>query len=116
MGVEAMTQAELFTILESLGMPVAYAEFIGTTETPVPPPPFITYQFAHSGDLMADNQNYVEISNFQIELYTDNKDLAKETLVQNLLKSNRLPYSKTEVWIESEKMRQVVYEIKITGG
>lgn len=111
-----MTLAELTTALKSLGMPVAYGEFKNTPENPPPPPPFITYQFAYSGDMMADNQNYNEISNFQVELYTIKKDPAKETLIQNLLKSLRLPYSKIEAWLDDENMRQVIYEIQLIGG
>jgi len=103
-----MTQAELYTALKSLGMPVAYGEFTKSTA-----PPFITYQFAYSNDLMADNQNYLEISNFQVELYTVKKDLAAEVLIQNKLKELHLPYSKIEAWLDEENLRQIIYEIKI---
>lgn len=106
-----MTQAELFQALKSLGMPVAYGSF----SSPVSPP-FITYQFAYSSDVKADNQNYVEISNFQIELYTAKKDLAAEKLVQDKLKELGLPYSKIETWLEEEKLFQVIYEIQLIGG
>jgi len=106
-----VTQAELFNALKTLGIPVAYGEFVNTPENPAPPPPFITYRFSHSNDLKADNQNYAEISNFQIELYTASKDIAKEVAVQNLLKSLRLPYRKVEARLE--KMRQVVYEVQL---
>jgi hypothetical protein len=110
----AVTQAELHAALKTLGMPVAYGEFIDTPENPAPSPPFITYQFAYSGDLMADNKNAVELSNFQVELYTVKKDPAKEALVQGKLKELCLPYLKVETWLESEKMRQVIYEIQLT--
>lgn len=106
-----MTQAELFQALKSLGMPVAYGSFSTHVS-----PPFITYQFAYSSDVMADNQNYVEVSNFQIELYTDKKDLAAEKKVQDKLKELGLPYSKTEAWIDEEKLFQVIYEIQLIGA
>lgn len=111
-----MTQGELFQALKSLGMPVAYGEFINTEENPAPSPPFITYQFAYDSGLKADNQNYLDISNFQIELYTVTKDPVREKLVQDKLKELRLPYSKVEAYIESEKVRQIVYEIQLIGG
>ena len=106
-----MTQAELYQALKSLGMPVAYGSF----SSPVSPP-FITYQFAYNSDMMADNQNYVEISNFQVELYTNKKDLAVEKLVQDKLKKLGLPYSKVEAWLDDEKLFQVIYEIQLIGG
>jgi len=111
-----MTQPELFRALKSLGMPVAYSHFEGTPTNPVPPPPFITYQFAYSNDMIADNRNYVEIGNFQIELYTKNKDLDREKLVQDKLKELQLPYSKVEAWLNDEKLLQVIYEIQLVGG
>jgi len=105
-----LTQAELYQALKSLGIPVAYGSF----STPVTPP-FITYQFAYSSDLIADNQNYVDISNFQVELYTAKKDLAAEKLVQDKLKELGLPYAKTEAWIEEEKLYQIIYEVQLIG-
>lgn len=106
-----MTQTELFQALKSLGLPVAYGEF-----TFPQTPPFITYQFAYSGDIMADNQNYVEAGYFQVELYTAQKDLATEKLVEDKLKELRLPYSKIETWLDSENLRQVIYEVQLIGG
>jgi hypothetical protein len=106
-----LTQTELYTALKTLGMPVAYSEF-----TTAQNPPFICYLFDYSDDLMADNQNYVAFSRFNVELYTVNKDPALETRVQELLKSLKLPYVKREAYIEDEKMIQILYEIKIIGG
>lgn len=111
-----MTQAELLTALKTLGMPVAYEAFISTPENPAPPPPFICYQYIESSDVMADNQNYCGIGNYQIELYTEKKDPAAEALVESLLKTNRLPYIKREYFIESENLHQVIYEIQLIGG
>lgn len=108
-----MTQAELKTALKSLGMPVAYSEFVDTPENPAPAPPFITYQFAYDSDKKADNQNYVSIENYQVELYTRYKDPVTEKKVQDLFKSLRLPYSKTETYLDSEDLYQVVYLIQI---
>ncbi|MFC0906356.1 hypothetical protein ACFHWD_16900 [Clostridium sp. MT-14] len=111
-----MTQAQLYQALKSIGFPIAYHHFEGTDQNPVPPPPYIVYLFSYSSDLIADNINYAEISNFQVELYTTKKDLQSEALVQNKLKELEFPYSKIETWIESEKMYQVIYEIKLIGS
>ena len=111
-----MTIEELSGALASLGMPVAYGEFLDTEENPAPDPPFITYQFADNNDFKADNQNYAAINNIDIELYTDKKDLTKEARVENKLNELRLPYRKSEVWIEAERMRQVLYQIQLIGG
>ncbi|MED3716034.1 hypothetical protein P4518_01355 [Geobacillus thermodenitrificans] len=106
-----MTQAELYQALKSLGYPVAYGSFT----SPVTPP-FITYQFAYSSDMIADNHNYVDIGNFQVELYTAKKDLVAEQKVQDKLKELGLPYRKFETYLDEEKMYQILYEIQILGG
>jgi hypothetical protein len=109
--VVKMTQAELYQALKSIGYPVAYGSF----SSPVTPP-FITYQFVNSSDMIADNQNYVEISNFQVELYTAKKDLNAEKLVQDKLKELGLPYRKFETYLDEEKVYQILYEIQLMGG
>jgi hypothetical protein len=106
-----MTQTELYQALKSIGFPVAYGSFTNPVT-----PPFITYQFAYSNDMMADNINYVPIENFQVELYTDKKDLAAEKKVQDKLKELGLPYRKFETYLDEEKMYQILYEIQIIGG
>jgi hypothetical protein len=108
-----MTQQELYQALQTLGLPVAYSHF---PEDEAPQPPYLVYLHAYSGDVMADNQNYVERSNWQVELYSESKDLVSEKKVQDLLKYLRLPYRKTETYLTSEKMRQVVYEVQLIGG
>jgi len=106
----SLTQAELYQALKSLGMPVAYGSFTSPVS-----PPFITYQFAYSNDFMADNVNYFEISNFQVELYTSKKDLSAEQKVQDKLKELGLTYSKLETFLEEEKLYQVIYEVQLVG-
>jgi len=106
-----MTLQELFQELKTIGYPVSYGSFA----IPVSPP-YLIYQFAYSNDFMADGHNYMEISNFQVELYTDTKDLAAEKAVQDKLKEIQLPYSKIETYLDSEKLYQIIYEIQIIGG
>ena len=44
-----------------------------------------------------------------IELYTDWKDLAVEQGVEAVLDEHGVFYNKSEVWIESEKLYEVLY-------
>lgn len=111
-----MTLQKLYTALKAIGYPVAYSHFEDTPQNPAPNPPFIVYREAYSSDVMADNINYVGVSNIQIELYTTKKDLAAEKRVQDKLKELGLPYSKTETYLDSEKLFQVIYEIQLIGG
>ena len=108
-----MTLNDIYTILKATGYPVAYSHFTGTTTTPLPSPPYITYLSAYSSNLMADNKVYKKIDNLQIELYTIKKDLVAEKKLEDLLDTNDIAYETTETWIDTEKLFQKIYEISI---
>ena len=48
-----------------------------------------------------------------IELYTDEKDPAVEASVEAVLDSHGIFYDKTEVWIETEKLYEVLYSFQM---
>ena len=108
-----MTLNDIYTILKATGYPVAYSHFTGTTTTPLPIPPYITYLTAYSSNLMADNKVYKKIDNLQIELYTNKKDLTTEKKLEDILDNNDIAYDSTETWIDTEKLFQKIYEISI---
>lgn len=108
MGVSSMTQKELYEQLKAIGFPVAYYSFSEEQTAP-----YLVYLFSYSSDLVADNINYHEVSNFQIELYTYNKDLTSEKAVEDKLKEINLPYRKLETYIEDEKVYQITYLVTI---
>src|SRR5690625_84723 len=110
-----MTLQELNLALREIGYPVYYSHPTVNDNSPPPVPPYITYLFAYSNDLIADNVNYTKISQMQVELYTRIKDLNAEIQVQNKLKDLRLPYYKYETYLDSEKLFQIIYEIQIIG-
>lgn len=103
-----MTIAELKTILDATGFPVAYSHFSDATT-----PPYICYLVAFSSNLHADNKVYQKIENAQVELYTKHKDLSAESKLETILNDNEIPYEITETWIESERLYQRIYEIGV---
>ena len=50
-----------------------------------------------------------------MELYTDFKDLATEQKVEMVLDACGIFYSKTETWIDSEKLYEVLYTFEVKG-
>jgi hypothetical protein len=108
-----MTLVELKQILDTTGYPVAYSHFIATENNPMPSPPYITYLVSHSSNMFADNKVHKKISNIQIELYTNKKDLQAESKLEDALDENEIPYETSEIWIESEKLFQKIYEIGV---
>lgn len=108
-----MILAELNTVLKATGYPVAYSHFTVTESNPVPNPPFITYLITDSSNVFADNKVYKKINNIQVELYTDKKDLQAEKKLEDILDQNEITYETTEIYIESEKLFQKIYEIGV---
>jgi hypothetical protein len=99
-------EAILFQLLKTTGLPVAYHHF-----TSPPTPPYIVYLFSYSSNFGADNKVYDAEKNFQVELYTTNKDPTSEALIEGLFDANDIYWDKTETYIESEGLYQVLYEI-----
>ena len=97
---------ELLQMLEEMGIPFAYHHF---AEGESPEPPFICYLLPGSNNFSADGRVYYKINEVHIELYTDWKDLAVEQGVEAVLDGHGVFYNKSEVWIESEKLYEVLY-------
>ena len=101
-----MDEATLFTLLKTIGLPVAYHHF-----TSPPTPPYIVYLFSYSANFGADNKVHGKVNNYQVELYTKTKDPAAEALLEGLFDANDIYWDKTETYIDSEGLYQVLYEI-----
>lgn len=97
---------ELLQMLEEMGLPFAYHHF---AEGESPEPPFVCYLLPGSNNFSADGKVYYKINEVHIELYTDWKDLAVEQDVEAVLDEHGVFYNKSEVWIESEKLYEVLY-------
>jgi hypothetical protein len=103
-----VTLNDICTILKATGYPVAYSHFT-TSQTP----PYIAYMSVYSSNLKADNRVYQKVDNLQIELYTAKKDLIAEKKLEDLLDQNEIAYESTETWIDSEKLFQKIYEVRL---
>ena len=101
---------ELISILKETGIPFAYDHF---AEGESPEPPFICYLLPASDNFSADGKVYYKISGVNIELYTDMKDLSAEQKIEAVLDKHGIFYDKTEVWIESEKLYEVLYSFEM---
>jgi len=105
-----MTMEELVAVLDRTGIPFAYDHF---AEGESPEPPFICYLLPGSDNFAADGRVYFKISQVRIELYTDLKDLSVEKMVEDVLDEEGIFYDKTEVWIQSEKLYEVLYSFEV---
>ena len=105
-----MTIENLVEMLQELKIPFAYDHF---AEGENPEPPFICYLLPGSNNFAADGKVYFKINQVRIELYTDSKDLAVEQKVETVLDDSSIFYNKSEVWIQSEKLYEVLYSFEV---
>ena len=97
---------EIIRILKESGIPFAYDHF---AEGESPDPPFICYLLPESDNFSADGKVYLKVSVVNIELYTDEKSPATEQMLEDILDAHEIFYEKSEIWIESEKLYEVLY-------
>lgn len=110
-----MTYKQIATMISSIGLPYAYYQFPEGTAQPTP---FICFYYPNRNDFLADDSNYQKIEHLIIELYTDNKDFGLEQSVEAALEGAGLVYTRSEEWIDTERMLEVIYEtdVIITSG
>lgn len=103
---------KLLSVLNSIGIPFAYDHF---AEGEAPEPPFLCYLLPGSDNFSADGKVYHRISEVRLELYTDFKDPDTERKVEMALDVAGIFYNKTETWIDSEKLYEVLYSFDMEG-
>ena len=101
---------KLLEILAEIGIPFAYDHF---AEGESPEPPFICYLLPGTNHFAADGIAYFKINEVNIELYTDIKDLEAEQRLEAVLDRYGIFYAKSEVWIESERLYEVLYSFEM---
>ena len=100
----------IMEIMEAIQLPFAYDHF---AEGEGPDPPFLCFLLPGSNNFSADGRVYFKITEVHIELYTDAKDPDLEQRVEAVLDERGIFYDKTEVWIESEKLYEVLYSFEM---
>lgn len=104
-----MTEVEIAQMIKSIGYPVAYHHYAEGQE---PSKPYIVYLYPGSNNFSADGIVYQSVNQLDIELYTEKKNLAAEKAVEAVLKEHGFFYEKSESYLETEKMFEVLYEME----
>ena len=105
-----MTHAEVMKMMEEMKLPFAYDHFV---EGESPDPPFVVFLYPGSDNFAADGKVYFKVNRLNIELYTDLKDVELEEQVEAVLDGHGIFYGKSEVWIESENLYEVLYQMEV---
>ena len=101
---------ELLKMIKEMDIPFAYDHF---AEGESPDPPFICYLLPGTDNFAADGRVYLKVNEVNIELYTDTKNLTVEQQVEAVLDKYGIFYERSEVWISSEKLYEVMYTFEM---
>ncbi len=105
-----MTHQEVLKMMDEMKLPYAYHHFV---EGESPEPPFLVFLYPNSDNFAADGMVYFKVNRLNIELYTDLKDVELEETVEAVLDKHGIFYKKSEVWIESENLYEVLYQMEV---
>ena len=105
-----MTLQQLKAVLDSTGLPWAYRQW---EEREAPPLPYGVYYAGRSNPFGADGIVYASGQRYTLELYSRDKDLESEAVVEAALTGAGIFFSKDEAYISSERMNEVIYEIEV---
>ena len=103
-----MTMNELQERLSATGIPFTHSHW----ENP-PDLPYGVYLTPRTDGFMADNSIYFQTVEVMVELYTKQKDPAREGDVEKVLQDNDLIFDKMETYLSEVGMYQVIYEIEV---
>lgn len=104
------TKSDVVQMLKRIGIPFAYDHF---AEGESPKPPFMVYLYPKSNNFAADGVAYHKKDVLHIELYTDKKNPTLEEKIEATVNLYGLFYLKSETWIPSEKMYEVLYQMEV---
>ena len=105
-----MTHQEVLEMMNEMKLPYAYHHFV---EGESPDPPLLVFLYPGSDNFAADGMVYFKANRLNIELYTDLKDVELEETVEAVLDKHGIFYEKSEVWIESENLYEVLYQMEV---
>lgn len=97
---------KLIQMIKRIELPFAYDHF---AEGESPNPPFLIYLIPKRDDFKADGKNYFKVQEIRLELYTDKKDISLERKVEQILEEYDVCFERSETWIASEKLYEVLY-------
>jgi len=110
-----MTHEELYALLKSTGLPVAYHHFTGTPDASVPSPPYIVYLEDGSDAWGSDDQNGIKRTGYLVELYANKKDPESQEKIEALFNARGIGFSCIETYISTEKLYQAAYTIEFVS-
>ena len=101
-----MTEQELYTLLKTLKLPVAYDHFVDMDELPG-----IVYREATDNVFYADDVAFYMQNQYEVVLITKYKDVDLETELETLFTQNDIAFEKQEYFNDAERVYFIEYDI-----
>lgn len=101
-----MTELELYTLLVTLSMPVAYDHFVDMSGLPG-----IVYREATDNVFYADDGAYFAQNQYEVVLITKYKDTTTEESLETLFTNNDIAFEKQEYFNDAERVYFIEYTI-----
>lgn len=108
-----MTLSDIYKILTSIEGFEKKVVYRAWARDKAPSLPFICYLETQTDNFKADNKVYQVIQGIDIELYTKNKDITSEGLIESTLNDNNIVWEKYEDYIEDQNCYQITYEVEV---
>ena len=108
-----MTLTDIYNILKKIEGFDKKVEYRAFKKGAAPKLPYICYMATQTDNFKADNQVYEVIQGVDIELYTQNKDITSEGLIEAALKDNNIVWEKYEDYIEDQNCYMITYEVEV---
>lgn len=105
-----MRNTDVVTMLTQTGLPFTYYSF---PESKAPNLPYVVFFYSRSNNFPADDSVFQRIDVLNIELYTENKSFTAEENVEAILNDWGFVWEKSETYLNSEEMYEVIYEMEI---
>lgn len=105
--------SKLYNLLNSIPGFKGKVAYRFSPDGAAPALPFICYEVDGTDNFIADNKVKHEISDVSIDLYSKNKDIASEELVESALDDASIPWNKVETYIDDEKCYMITYSIRL---
>ena len=105
-----MNFRDIENMISEIGLPYAYYSF---PEKEAPSLPYIIFFYGRSDNFPADDKVYQRIDSLSIELYTENKSFETEENLEAVLDDYGFVWDKTETYLNTEHMYEVIYEMEI---
>lgn len=101
-----MTELELYTILQTMSLPIAYDHFIDMSNLPG-----IVYREATDNVFFADDTAYFAQNLYEVVLITKYKDTTTESSLETLFVNNDIAFEKQEYFNDAERVYFIEYTI-----